>query len=348
MRSAAKMTVRLISGVEAERLMFADLDVKYRLIESTVHQGDGWLSFYLISGSPSEPEILIGVDRDMCRYVICELFDGDPTDEDRSGRVIQVVRAHLSGKDRLAVKCVDTSFNAVFTQFVTELVEPLKDSDRPAIVVRQSLERWRRMFEVGRGALSLEAQAGLFAELHQLARLLDLHGPSALDAWVGPNMATHDFRAAGVAIEVKGSVKKQGRRTSISSVEQLDPPVGVDLHLRYVSLALDATGESLPDCIDELIRAGVSATSLYEKLIEAGYSKVHEDQYRETRFLVKESLLYDVADIHFPKITSTSFEGHVGLPPGVAAVSYTIDLTNQPPIPLDKEAEVAVELRLGS
>lgn len=328
--------------------MFADLDIKYKLIEGEVHQGDGWLSYYVVAVGPSETEILIGVDREMCRYVICDLLAGDPADEDRSGRVIQVVRAHLSGKERLAVKCVDTSFNAVFTQFVSELVEPLRDSERPAVVVRQSLERWRRMFEVGRGALSLEAQAGLFAELHQLSRLLDLHGPSVLEAWVGPSKATHDFRADGVAIEVKGSVKKQGRRTSISSIEQLDPPDGVDLHLRFVALVLDATGESLPRCIDSLIRDGVSAASLYEKLIGAGYSQVHEDQYRETRFLVKESLLYEVDDVHFPKITSTSFAGHVGLPPGVAAVSYTIDLTNQPPFPLDKEAEVAVELRLGS
>lgn len=328
--------------------MFVDLDVKYRLIESEVHQGDGWLSFAVISDGPSEPEIFIGVDREMCRYVICELFDGDPADEDRSGRVIQIVRTHLSGKDRLAVKCVDTGFNAVFTQFVSELVEPLKGSDRPAVVIRQSLERWRRMFQLGRGALALEARAGLFAEMHQLSRLLDLHGPSALEAWIGPSKETHDFRAEGVAIEVKGSVKKEGRRTSISSIGQLDPPAGVDLYLRFVALDLDDTGESLPDIIDKLIRADVSAASLHEKLIEAGYSQVHEDQYRETRFIVRESLLYDVSEIHFPKITSTSFAGHIGLPPGVAAVSYTIDLTNQPPTPLAEEAETEVEVRFGS
>lgn len=340
--------MREISRVEADPWMSADLEVKYLLIEDQVGQGEAWLSFLDVSvGSPA-PEIFIGVDRDMCRYLICELFDGDPADEDRGGRVIHVVRAHVSGRDRLAVKCVDSNFNPIFTQFVSELLESLGESDRPAVVVRQSLDRWRRMFAVGRGALSIEARAGVFAELLQLKRLVDLHGPSALETWVGPSMEPHDFRSEGIAIEVKASLKKQGRRTTISSIEQLDPPDGVDLYLRFQALTLDASGRHLPDLIAEIIDSGVSAVSLHEKLIEAGYSRVHEEQYRETRFLPGESLLYDVADEHFPRLTSTSFAGHEGLPPGVAAVSYTIDLTNQPPNPLDTETESRVEALLGS
>ena len=67
-----------------------------------------------------------------------------------------------------------------------------------------------------------------------------------------------------------------------------------------------------------------------------GYREAHVDHYRLQSYKVVSRRVYDVASAGFPRIIPRSFKGNE-VPAGTAHIAYSIDLTNEPPVPLGTE-----------
>lgn len=289
--------------------------------------------------------IMLAASHDGHRYLMARATATTDLGEERLGRVVQLHHVPVNGDSYLAAVCIDETFAEVFLQLCAELVENLHAADDPAQELRQQLDRWRQLFSAARDPLSQNALAGLFGELTQLTQIIQRNGVEAHKTWRGPSGSVHDFETDHCRIEVKASTSRTGRRVSISSIEQLECPPAVDLYLRYFELRPDPTGLSVPAVIEQVVALGVSRVWLLEQLDAVGYQAVNGPRYEHERFIVRNSLLYLVNDESFPKLTSSSFING-GVPPGVASVQYSIDLTNSPPEPLPVEDEVAVEERM--
>lgn len=179
--------------------------------------------------------------------------------------------------------------------------------------------------------------AGLFAELWHLRELARLAPDRALDVWVGPQGARHDFMGGAASLEVKATLSRHGRFPEIHSVEQLEPPPGAVLYLAMMKLErVAAVGDTVGRLLEEVADLGVDRHDLTLRAGEAGFESTDLALDHPTRFSVVEDRTY-LVDAGFPAITPASFAGGM-VPPGVLRVRYLIDLSTDTPAPLDPEA----------
>jgi hypothetical protein len=81
--------------------------------------------------------------------------------------------------------------------------------------------------------------------------------------------------------------------------------------------------------------------AIAKRLAALGGSIEGLDRYSGRRLRKLEARFYNVEVFAFPRITRDSFLGG-DLPPGTMHVGYSIDLTNEPPSPLDQSSEAQV------
>ena len=151
-----------------------------------------------------------------------------------------------------------------------------------------------------------------------------------LAVWTGPSKSQHDFRAKSHALEVKATLAREGHRTSVSSVEQLNAPVGASLHLSLFRLQVAPDGDTLPKAILRIKALGVDSHEFAQLLLYSGYRSGFDDVYGAYALEILSEHTFDVNADAFPKIVPASFPGaHV--PHGVERLSYVIDLTGTLP-----------------
>ncbi len=162
------------------------------------------------------------------------------------------------------VACRKLTLNEVFTHLADDILSVLgSDASDPVATCRRVLARWRELIErEAASRLSREALAGLFAELYQLRRLME-RNPESLSRWAGPLGGRHDFEAGQTALEVKASLRRDGRFFEVHGVEQLAPPYLGALFVAAMKLEIgDAGGESVPKVIQDIMTAvRIHATS---------------------------------------------------------------------------------------
>jgi hypothetical protein len=257
------------------------------------------------------------------------------------------VRAHVVKDDlkdvvNLGVFCTDTACEDIFIHFMDDLVTHLLAESTPEGAMRTFLARvglWQRFFVPGAGGLlSEEVQCGLFAELLTLRdTVMPVVGAaSAVEGWKGPEGKPQDFALPAAALEVKCTRAKAGRKIPISNEQQLDERPFPHLALVHVAVALGGgTNPTLADLIAHL--RGMLATSgrpldvFNDRLIMAGWIDAHAEQYRDTRFFVREVHYYEVRD-GFPRIRPGDFT------PGVVDITYKLDLAALTPFEVEKAA----------
>ncbi len=246
------------------------------------------------------------------------------------------------------VACRKADLNEVFTHLADDMLSVLGvDATDPFGTCRRVLIKWRELIErESVSILSREALAGLFAELVELRRVIG-RNPECLVRWVGPVGGRHDFVAGQTALEVKASLRRDGRFFEVHGVEQLTPPEMGALFVAAVKLeAGEAGGESVPEVIKQLINHGVDSRDLLSRLAAAGYDARDARHYEEIRYRVVEERIYPVVE-HFPRITAASFASG-STPSGVTRIQYTIDLSMEPPFPLDESDVSELYRRLSS
>lgn len=294
-------------------------------------------------------EVLFALDSQGRRHLLIPAAEAvAPAPDRRSAGV------HLSVRDLetdhgltafIDLDCRLPHLNEVFSHLAEEVLSALQaDASDAYQTCRRELARWRELIDRGAASvLSSEALAGLFGELWHLRELVR-RDPGATDVWVGPLARPHDFAAPGVSLEVKTTLSRDRWSFQIHGIDQLSLPSGGTLYLAAVQVILEADGgETVPELIEGLRALGADMNLLLTRLRGAGYDTRDADHYQTQHFHLSNHRMYLVGE-SFPKIVRSSFIGGQ-LPERVSGLSYAIDLSGQPPVPLsDDEAAHVYDL----
>ncbi len=328
-----------------------DLEVVWAVLETQEGDVDG----LRVSGTGvalPAGEVLVASAGDGHRHVLLPLQDGAAFAADTATRGVHITRRRLDTGRGIAefvdVECRLTHLNPVFATLAEDMLQAAVDApEHPATACRIVLDRWREFLGTDRSPLlSEERTVGLLAELLELLAVLQHDPGRRIDVWTGPGGATHDLRRGPHAIEVKGTQIREGKFIEIHGLEQLVPPPAGTLHIAWHRFERDDTSAlSLPAVIREIRGQGVDNLALIERLALAGYDPAQADEYERRRYRTVASRLYRVDDT-FPRIVPASFAGG-DAPPGVLRLRYTIDLTNEPPVPVGDHDADAVHRTLA-
>jgi hypothetical protein len=166
-------------------------------------------------------------------------------------------------------------------------------------------------------------------------------------AWTGPGTHRHDFSVSGLALEVKSTTVRLGRRVDIHGHLQLQEPVDGKLYMAFLKLEVaEVAGTSVPSLIDNLVTKGLNRSELFKKLALIGYDVLHESAYKNVRFSILEDRMY-LVDESFPRIVEQSFKTGT-LPARVREITYSIDISNEPPLPISPDQSVSVYKTLAT
>jgi hypothetical protein len=142
---------------------------------------------------------------------------------------------------------------------------------------------------------------------------------------------------------VKSTLVREGRIVPITSVDQLQAPPDADLILRHTRFERDPGGSDLAEVVAEVLSAGALHSALARRLLEVGVGIDQVALYADRKYRVVETRAYDVSGPSFPRLLRSSFSGG-DIPPGTLRLNYAIDLTNEPPFPLDRNvADAALD-----
>jgi Putative PD-(D/E)XK family member, (DUF4420) len=287
-------------------------------------------------------DVLAGIDIHGGRHLLVPVADLESVREDRRSAGVQIRHAVLeeSGASLsfLDVVCLVPSLNDLFAEVASDMLEALLvDASDPARVCHEVLERWRELLNrPDPRLLGPQQLAGLFGELLFVKELAERDPQHGIDAWTGPAKSQHDLTRGSLAVEVKTTTVREGRVVQIHGAEQLDAPSSGHLFLAFIRLDVEGNGTSVPQLVDEILNHGVERRTLFDLLAQAGYDPAKSQEYEHPLFVARERRLYAVLD-EFPRIVGETFaRGRV--PPGVLRLRYEVDLTNEPPSPLDDQA----------
>lgn len=238
----------------------------------------------------------------------------------------------------LDVTCLFESVAEVFEHFIVAVLERRHAASLSATsATADVLEKWRQFLIPAAGPPGRDKLAAVFGELVMVLDIVQTDASGSIDAWVGPFGGRHDFRRAGVAVEIKTTRSHTSRRVTIHGEDQLDAPEGGSLHLHLVRLEEVAdAGRSVASLVDELLTAGVAAERLFKALSAGGIPLTDLPATADVRFEVRERLTFPVDD-ETPRIVPASFIGGAR-PVGVVDMSYTIDLDHILDRALDEQA----------
>jgi len=282
--------------------------------------------------------VLVGIDGQGRRHLCVSAEKEKPGQADRYSRGVTIEIRELLHDGRpqpyVDVICLIPELNELFAIVTGEMLGALQlDCASPFRKCHDVLERWRALLEKERSDLLLrEELAALLAELLVLERLTATE-PRALQGWLGPEKALHDFVCGRIDIEVKCTLRTSGRIIEVNDLAQLAAPPDGDLYLGVIRLQYaPKRGRSVPDVIEVLLERGVDQALLFHRLALVGYDPDFATAYRATTFEVVEEFWYRIDDA-FPRITAASFRA--GLPPpAVTKVSYILNLDADAPAPI--------------
>lgn len=226
----------------------------------------------------------------------------------------------------LVLQCLDPKLQDQFGLMSDDILEAIEsEPDKALKVAVATIDRWRQLFEHERVGLLGPAQlAGLMAELIVLHRLVMIHGPKAVMAWQGPDGGRHDFVFAEASLEVKATMNHNNMIVAIHGARQLQSPDTGGLYLWAFQLERTPTGESVPEQIHALIRAGVPRLQLLTKLAEVGYQDTDSSAYESLKFQPLADRTFLVS-ADFPRITPETLRPQ-GMIDKLSNVSYSVDL----------------------
>ena len=259
----------------------------------------------------------------------------------------------LANKSYLEVRLKDPGCSDVFAVLIQDVVHRIAKATGPRSALDEllgRLSRWQHFLQVSREGLSVEAQRGLWGELHVLTNhLIPVLGTgTSAEGWKAPSASHQDFQFAAGAIEVKTTIAKQPQSVRITSERQLDDTgVGtlllwvVVLDERDVPAAEEVEGETLPMKV-HAARSAVAqdiaaARTLELGLFERGWMDAHADRYRDRRWAVRREEVFEVVE-GFPRITEAM------LAPGLGSVTYALSLSACEPfsVPQERHREIVV------
>ncbi len=209
------------------------------------------------------------------------------------------------------------------------------------------LRRWQHFLTAGLEGLSLEAQRGLWGELHVfLTHLMPILGPAAtVGGWKASAAAHQDFQFSAGAVEVKTTAAKQPQSVRVTSERQLDD-TGVGalfLHIVVVDEREVATGSNVPGLSLSTLIAEIRAhlandviaiTTFNGDLLDRGWLDAHSDRYEGHRWTIRAEHTFQIRQ-GFPRVVESD------LATGVGDVNYGLNLAACAPFTTNIAAAVA-------
>ncbi|MEU0921010.1 MULTISPECIES: PD-(D/E)XK motif protein [Streptomyces] len=289
-----------------------------------------------------EGPLVAAVDHDGYRHLLVPVPANRKIRSSPDGPVLRLSKRALEDADTYQNYADLTLLQGDFGDLFTELCVDVLNATRsfphsPVKALYGVLDRWKALFRTQGPLLAPEQVAGLFGELMVLKRLLE-KDPSAHRLWRGPSGYRHDFWGGTTAVEVKTSASSEGRRPRIHGLDQLEAPDGGDLWLVWARLQRVVSAEVGTGFI-ELIRHALDLCdderALLALLAEAGYRPADADRYREVRYSISEERWYRVTT-DFPGLTGKALSS-AGVTVSALDVTYSIDLSGEPPVPLNAD-----------
>lgn len=276
------------------------------------------------------------------RHLLIPVRPDYPAFEDLSSRGVSIRTHELvdrgTSRRYLDVTCELPELRDLFAVVCDEMLAGVTDApDRPGPVCISVLDRWRDLLAAPRASLmSREAAAGLLAELHLLERLAGRDPHRALELWTGPDRARHDFSGIRGAVEVKATTLRTSWIVEVNGLTQLEPPSEGSLHLHIERIEpVQSGGDSIPDVVTRLRNLAVNSGRLTRALSEYGYSIQDDEVFNKMRFNSLEERTYHV-DENFPRLVRASVSPSSTLQ-HLARVTYVLDLTAEPPVPISDD-----------
>lgn len=246
------------------------------------------------------------------------------------------------------VVCLKPYLNDLFDMIVTEILVAVDTtSDNLNKICLGILTRWRDLLSREPSKLpDKTVLIGAFGELSVLELIVRIN-QTALNVWTGPNGGRYDFFTGAIALEVKSSVQRKGRIITIHGHDQLERPDGGSLYLSCLKLEeTPSGGTAISDLVNVLLSLGCDRIKLLTKLADIGLSVNVIAQCDDIRFMIVERRTY-IVDEYFPRITLDSFKNNA-FPNRIIALSYQVDLSSEPPHPLQESQEQELILRIAS
>lgn len=229
------------------------------------------------------------------------------------------------GKTGLKFTLTDEKYSEFFDSFCDDILSSssqLKDESKGISFIATRYSYWMNFFSRNpQDKLSSFQIKGLIGELLVLRHLAEDKGYEyALNAWIGSDATPQDFVLESSWIEVKTVSRKNKKRISVSSIEQLDSKLDgllsvVDLEktssLNKMGITLNSLVEQIETCLDDLILNDI----FWRKLSSVGYCKL--SCYDNEFFVFEGCDEYYVgqsfpclrrSDIKYQQITKASYE----------------------------------------
>ncbi|QDQ96344.1 PD-(D/E)XK motif protein [Tomitella fengzijianii] len=303
----------------------------WTLLESQVAGGHDRIRTYDIDLRIGQGPILTAVDRSMRRHLLVPLSRKQRIGRTADGANISIGELSLEDKTSFVryadVCCENPRYHDLFTDLCRDILDAINSTPTRAIAAMNSVVRkWRGLFSTPDGVLPRSARIGLAGELITLLELLE-RSPSSVMTWAGPLSARHDFTTSAIALEVKTAIAGTARTTRVHGIDQLAPPSGGQLFLRYLEVdevESGPAGDALPDLVARAEQATDDPPELMSRLTAAGYSAAHAELYSVTRYKIVSDSWYTVRD-GFPRLTRDQFADPADAD-GIVDVSYSIAL----------------------
>lgn len=281
--------------------------------------------------------VFAAIDSDEKRHILILLNKNDREFKEYTSRGLNAKTRLLKIGDQqeqryIDLLCINSSAHNILDYMGVDLAEIFSKTQRdPARMVDLTITKWRNFWrQPYKNTLSKEEAAGLLGELLFLRDWLlpYIDHEVAVNSWTGPESQTNDFIFGNISTEVKTTLRLGYKKHWINGIHQLEVASDRELYMACYSLVNDpGSGLNLPAVIkdiEELVASSGILIHLNEKLLQAGYSKPHENEYIETTYKLSSEVLYIVND-DFPQITPASFKVR-SLKAGIEDIKYLINL----------------------
>lgn len=298
-------------------------------------------------------KLYVGFDSDKQRHLLISLNEKEEDYQDLQSKGFSITTRELVVKNAaphryIDIVCHDPAGYVIFDVMGSEIGEKIDSGNSKEIII-QVISKWRNFLgRTPRDLLSHNELVGIFAELWFLYYWLlpKTKKMDAINKWRSPFLSRHDFEWTGSSVEVKATTNAHSRVHKINGLEQLSPPKDGKLFLFSLRLreenGADATLPGIINLCREELRSDIEALSKFENMIAAlGYSPLHDDEYCKIKFRIIDEKLYEVTK-DFPRLVPDLFKD--GMPLGVGAVEYTVNLDGYDGLCIAKSPNDGAEL----
>lgn len=317
------------------------VDRHWKELESASVSGERRLRVAELPFVGPQGKLAAAVDREGHRHLLVPIASNQAVRRGLDGPTLVLAKRPLEDENTYQVyadlACLRTDLNDLFTMVCADVLKLTESTPgNPLKVLHGVLDRWKTLFQTAGAPLGPDQIAGLFGELLILVQLLQ-RDSSAHRLWSGPAGHHHDFVGGDHAVEVKSSTAPKGRNARVHGLEQLGVPLDGALLLAWLRLKRVSVdeGEGLVELVERALKLCDDESGLMALLSSAGFHMTDVDFYREVRFSVIEERWYAV-DAGFPKLTAAELVV-TSAAAGVSDITYTIDLSTEPPVPLEEE-----------